>query len=110
MTKSRMTLEEAAKKAKTEKPQEAYIELNIGDKLILPYKDGVKILEAMAMAEKLVDWGDCTPISPLSEYSVQAKVMSASEYQRRRMATLMGMSWRDFQKAEEEAKQEKEAA
>ena len=101
---AKLTLEEATKVRKTEKAKENYMVVTIDAKLVMPHRDGVKLIEALASAEKLARYSsDSPPIEPLDEYTVTSRVMSPREYERHKVAQLMGVSLRDVEQAEQAA-------
>lgn len=104
MAPIKLTYQEALKQAKAEKPKENYMTIQMDAHLVMPHKDGIAMLIALVNAEKLSrSWSSDPPIMPFQEETCDIKLMSAHEYQRRKIATLMGISWGDFTKAEQEA-------
>lgn len=87
-----MELAEAIKKVKAEKLQENYmvLEFSYNNKYLLPHKDGVAILAALANAEKLSDsYGDPKRITEIERESVTTRFMSHAEYTRFKLAGLL---------------------
>lgn len=98
-----MTYEEAKKAFTAIKPKDNYMLVRIGyDKeVVLPYKDGVNLLNCFASAEQLVDrWGDkCRIIGFDAEY-LRFEVLSSNQYRQIKMAQLLGISLNSIQEME----------
>lgn len=102
----KMTHADATKKLKTEKPRENYLVVTIDARLVMPHRDGLKLIEALASAERLARYSsDTPPIESLDEYTLQSRVMGPEEYRRHKMAQLMGLSLRDLDQVEAETPQ-----
>jgi hypothetical protein len=101
---AKLTYPEAVKARKTAKEPENRMVIQLDGRLVLPHKDGVKLLEALANAEKLARYSsDIPPIESLDEYTVTSRVMGLREYERHKVAQLMGVSLRDVEQAEQAA-------
>ena len=96
---------EAVKKAKTDKVKENFMEIHIDARMVLPHKDGVLLMQALANAEKLGNtWSSSEPpIGPLHNSSISVSVMSAKRYEQHKIAALMGVSVSDVEQAEQQA-------
>jgi len=99
----KLTYPEATKKAKAEKPPENFMVVQIDSKLVLPYKDGIKLMEALANAEKLDRYSSDPPIEPLEHWNIAAHILSPKDYVRHKTAQLMGVSLSDLEQAEQAA-------
>jgi hypothetical protein len=90
-----MDYAEASKKVGADKPKEnlMLIEVAYDKKLLLPYKDGVAFMAAFSNAELLIEeYGTNTRIGEIDKHSVRCAVFSSKEYQRIKIAALLGMS------------------
>lgn len=102
-----MTYNEA-KKLAGQKPASNYLQIRLDyDKfLVLPYKDGLKVLEALETAELLKGaYEYCQKIVPLnrnnlSDETLVTKVMSAEEYLKFKMASLLNVEVSDLPRIE----------
>jgi hypothetical protein len=101
----KLTYPEAVKKARATKAPENFLVVHIEARLVVPHKDGVQLLQALANAEKLSNWGSDPPIAPIDNNTIQSHSMSARQYERHKIAALMGVSVRDVEQAEEAAAQ-----
>lgn len=100
----KLTYPEATKKAKTEKARENYMVIQMDARLVTPYKDGVMLMQALVNAEVLLaSWRAEPPLQPLNPDTVTSTTMSAQEYDRHKVAVLMGVSLSDVRAAEEAA-------
>lgn len=97
-------LAEAIKKLRAEKPQENFMVVSFdgGDvRLILPHKDGVALMNSLANAEMFIDnYRSDKGIHPFKRDSVEATLMSVNEYQTRKIAQLLGVSYDDVLQAQ----------
>lgn len=85
----------ALKKVRAEKPAENFMVLEFGydNKIVVAHKDGVTVLAALASAEKLKEsYGENPRISDLEREFVKFQHLSVQEYQRIKVATLLGIS------------------
>lgn len=99
-----MEITEAIKKVRTEKPRENYMvfELSYDNKFLLPHKDGVALLSALATAEKLHDrYGDPKRIVELDRDQIVIKAMSYQEYERYKIAALLNITPEEVKEAME---------
>lgn len=92
-----MNYAEALKKVSAEKPKDNYMVIQMDfsykDKLLLPYKTGVALLETLAQAEKLVEPYDKPKhIAELDRDTVSIKMMSHQEYARFKIGALLGLT------------------
>lgn len=89
-----MDYDEALKKVQGTKPKENYmmVTLSYGNKIILPYKDGVTLMTALASAEQLHEPYDGQHrISGIERDSITSAVMAHGEYVRIKIAALLGV-------------------
>ena len=87
-----MDLAEAVKKVKADKIKDNFmvLEFSYDNKLILPHKDGISILSALANAERLQDpYGGPKRITEVERDLVTTKLMSNFEYERYKIAALL---------------------
>lgn len=87
-----LSYEEARKLVQAEKPKENYMILPFGYdiKLVVPYKDGVAIISALANAELYErSYSSPTKIHPIEVDSFSPALLSKDEYQRIKMAMLL---------------------
>lgn len=96
------TLAEATKKVQAEKPKENFMVIHLEAKLVLPHKDGLAFMAALAQAEKLNDGYYDTPkgIHELDKDTIRATMLSRQEYERHKMAALLGVTVDDIRNAQ----------
>lgn len=97
-----MTFEEAKKLVQSEKPKENYMILpfGYGCKLVVPYKDGVAIINALVNAEQYdKSYSSPTTITPIEVDSFSPSLLSKDDYQRIKMAMLLQVHPDDLKKA-----------
>lgn len=97
-----LSYEEAKKLVQAEKPKENYMILPFGydTKFVVPYKDGVAIITALANAEVYEkSYSSPTKISPIEVESFSPTLLSKDEYQRIKMAMLLQVNPDDLKKA-----------
>mgnify|MGYP001053742819 CR=1 FL=1 len=93
----------AIKKVKAEKTRENFMVISIEASLVLPHKDGVALLQALANAEKLPRWSSTKAIEPLDRDSITTTPMSPQDYDRYKVAALLNVSYQDVLDAEKAA-------
>ena len=97
-------IEEAVKKVRSQKPKEGFITVQVSvdwnTRLLLPHADGVALMEALKNAEayKNADY-EKSFIGPLESSVLTITKMSAEEYEHRKIAMLLDVSYRDFLEA-----------
>lgn len=82
----------AVKKIQATKPKEYYLLCNISWnlKIVLPYKAGLALMEALGQAERLVEEYDKPPsIQPFNRDCLHLGVLSAKEYEQIRISQLL---------------------
>ena len=82
----------AVKKFQAIKPKENYLLCTIswGTKVVLPYKAGMALMEALGQAERLVEEYNKPPsIQPLDRDRMHLGILSAQEYEQIRIAQLL---------------------
>lgn len=97
-----MNFEEAKKLVLAEKPKENYmiIPFGYGNQLIVPYKDGVAIIGALANAEQYEKaYSKPTTIVPMEASSFTPSILSKDEYQRIKLAMLLQVDPEELKKA-----------
>jgi len=90
-----MDYKEALKAVQTKKMKENYflISISYDTKMILPYKAGLSFLESLNYAEQLNDpYGKPHRITELEKNKIQITTMSAEEYERYKIAALLGIT------------------
>lgn len=100
-----MTYQEAAKQAKSRKPPEnmMLITLFYSYKVVVPYKDGLKIIESLSHAEMLTQPYHGPPsIKPLQADDFKAEILSQKDYQEHLIAQLLGISLADVKEMQKE--------
>ena len=100
---AKLTYPEAVKARKTAKEVENRMVIHIDARLVLPFKDGVQVMQALANAEKLGRWSSDSPIEPLDTNTIETTVMNAKRYEQHKIAVLMGVTVEDVVKAEQQA-------
>jgi hypothetical protein len=101
-----MKYEEAKKAVANRKPRENYMVIKFDsmsscEEIILPHKAGIALMEALSQAELYThSWGEKPVIKPLETDYVRAATYSHIEYDRLRMAILLGVSPDDLKHAE----------
>lgn len=86
------TYQEAVKKMQANKPKENYLICNISwdIKMVLPYKVGMVLMEALGQAERLVEEYSKPPsIQPFDRDRIGISILSAKEYEQIRIAQLL---------------------
>ena len=89
-----MDYDEALKKVQGTKPKENYmvVTLSYDNKIVLPYKDGVILMTALANAEQLHEpYNEQHRISDIDRGSITSVVMAHGEYVRFKIAALLGV-------------------
>jgi hypothetical protein len=77
------------------------IEVAYDKKLLLPYKDGVAFMAAFSNAELLIEeYGTNARMGEIDKHSVRCAVFSSKEYQRIKIAALLGVSPDEVKKYE----------
>ena len=97
-----MDYEEAKKKVRAEKPKENFMIVQIDARMVLPYSQGVKLLEAIGTAEKMpTPWSDDQYIRPLdAKHSLEIGTLSHFDYERRKIAALLNVTLSDLEAME----------
>jgi hypothetical protein len=89
-----MQYAEALKKVQAMKVKENFmvIEISYSTKIVLPYKDGMAFLQALANAEKLNEgYNEQHGIQAFDREAVKMRIMSHVEYENYKMAQLLGI-------------------
>lgn len=88
---------------------EPYIKICIdySNIFVVPYKDGIKMIEALRDAERMSsNYLDAT-IEPVTTDNLKIEILSKEQYNRHKLCTLLNCSMSDLIDAEEEAKKTK---
>lgn len=92
--------------AKELAPEANYVIVKLGydDAYILPYEDGVKLLECLKHAERYIDkFGKDTAIEPIGPDGPKLKLMSREHYVDLKTAQLLGITVEEVQNTRKEA-------
>ena len=101
-----MNYAEAAKQVRSVKKQaDSYLvfRFNYGERYILPHKDGLLMMQAMATAEQIPSYfpSDKPPeIKQVGSGAVSIEAMSQKEYENIKNAALLGVSIQDLEAAQ----------
>lgn len=90
---------EAEKQVKAEKQKEnmMVIPFDYGHKLVVPYKDGVKIIEALANAEVLKEeYGQPTYLTGVERHHFNPTIMSREEYELIKIGALLKVDYKEL--------------
>ena len=101
-----MEYKEALSKAQVTTPKQNYmvVRLSYSNNLVLPYKDGVKFLDAMTNAEQLYEpYSEQHRIAEVERGSITTNIMSHDEYVRFKVAALLGVSPDEVKNSEKAA-------
>ena len=93
----------AAKAVRSTKAHENFIlvEISYDQKLILPYSDGIALLNALQNAEALKEnYGSKPSIAGLERNAIRSAIFSRSEYEHIKIANLLNVSIDDVKNAE----------
>ena len=92
---------EAEKQVKAEKQKEnmMVIPFDYGHKLVVPYKDGVKIIEALANAEVLKEeYGQLAYFAGVERHQFTPTIMSREEYELIKIGALLKVDYKELKK------------
>ena len=95
----KMNFAEAEKQVKAEKQKEnmMVIPFDYGHKLVVPYKEGVKIIEALANAEVLKEeYGQLTYFAGVERHHFNPTIMSREEYELIKIGALLKVDYKDL--------------
>ena len=95
----KMNFAEAEKQVKAEKQKEnmMVIPFDYGHKLVVPYKDGVKIIESLANAEVLKEeYGQLTYFAGVERHHFNPTIMSREEYELIKIGALLKVDYKDL--------------
>lgn len=90
-----MDYKEALSKVQATTPKQNYMVVKLGysNNPVLPYKDGVKFLDAMANAEQIYEpYSEQHRIAEVERGSISTNVMAHDEYIRFKVAALLGVT------------------
>ena len=90
---------EAEKQVKAEKQKEnmMVIPFDYGHKLVVPYKDGLKIIEALANAEVLKeDYGQPAYFAGVERHPFNPTIMSREEYELIKIGALLKVDYKEL--------------
>lgn len=92
-----MQYAEAVKKVKAEKPKDNFLVVHIDAWLVMPHKDGILLIQALANAEKFPRYSYSDPkyIEPLELETITSSSLSHQDYESYKVAALLGVSFND---------------
>lgn len=99
-----MDLATATKEAKKHKAPENRMQVSLSYdlKMVLPYKDGLTLLAALANAELVKhEWGKPEQLVPMSESSLNSTIVSETDYHDLVMAGILGVPAKEIKEARE---------
>lgn len=94
-----MEFEEAKKKVRADKPKENFMLIPFGydRNYLVPYKDGVSIITALANAERLVNnYGEKPRITGIDRTEFSPQILSHREYELIKIANLLQVDYKDL--------------
>lgn len=94
-----MEFEEAKKKVRADKPKENFMLIPFGydRNYVVPYKDGISIMTALANAERLItNYGEKTRITGLERNEFSPQILSHHEYELIKIANLLQVDYKDL--------------
>jgi len=95
-----MNYVEALKQVRTTKPATGFLIIALNyDKFIVPYADGIRILEAFSAAEQFDDGYNSNRIEPLDSGRITVTTLSKDQYDLYKIAALMGVTFNDAKEA-----------
>ena len=97
----KVRFEDVAKQVKAEKPKENLMVIPFGydHKIVIPYKDGVKIIEALANAEVLKeDYGEIAYFTGIERHHLNPTLMSRNEYELIKIASVLKVDYKELKK------------
>lgn len=97
----KVRFEDVAKQVKAEKPKENLMVIPFGydHKIVLPYKDGVKIIEALANAELLKEeYGEIAHFTGIERHHINLTLMSRDEYELIKIASVLQVDYKELKK------------
>lgn len=97
----KVRFEDVAKQVKAEKPKENLMVIPFGydHKIVLPYKDGVKIIEALANAELLKEeYGEIANFTGIERHHINPTLMSRDEYELIKIASVLQVDYKELKK------------
>lgn len=99
-----MNYKEALKQLQVKKATENYLMISLSYlRLILPHKEGIKLLDTLAFAEQTGNnYGMPDQIVPLQSDEIKVTVISGKTYQNLKIAGLLNVSLSDVEAAEKE--------
>ena len=92
-----MTFDEALKAAQKKVSDEPHflLQLSYSVKLVLPYKEGLAILDNMRKAEAMTDSYSNPQILPLPKDQISITILPHEDYCRYKVAQLLGITYDD---------------
>lgn len=90
-----MEYKEAVKKIQARKSRDNYMIIKMGyeNTVVLPHKDGMSLIASLSAAEQYNDpYGKVHSITELDRNKITITTMSSDEYDRHKIAALLGMT------------------
>ena len=102
-----MNYEAATKQVRAAKKPDSYLvfTFNYGDRYVLPHKDGVALMQTLALAEQMPSYFSDTKgpeIKQVSSGSIRVEALSQADYEDIKIAALLGIPLDDFKKAKKQ--------
>ncbi len=103
-----MTFEEALKQAAKQVPQEPHLLLTLsyGTKLVLPYKEGLTVIDSLRKAEIMSDSYSNPQILPVPKGQFTFDLLNHDDYGRYKVAALLGITFDEACRLEKESQTE----
>ena len=101
LAEPKIRYEDAAKQVKAEKPKENLMVIPFGYdyKIVLPYKDGVKVIEALANAEVLKEeYSELPHFTGIERHHLNPTLMSRDEYELIKIASVLKVDYKELKK------------
>lgn len=95
----RVPLDQLVQRVRKQTKKSNYLLITLGydNKLVLPYAQGMQLIQAMELAERLEDnYSQKGHLVPWNVNNLCVQVLSCEQYERIKMATLLNMSITEF--------------
>lgn len=94
----KMNFAEAEKQVKAEKPKENLMVIPFGydHKIVVPYKDGVEIIEALANAALKEEYGELPHFTGVERHHFNPTIMSREEYALIKIGALLKVDYKEL--------------
>ena len=101
-----MNYENAVKQVRAAKKPESYLSIRFGysDRIVVPHKAALVLLDALATAEHYTGhYGKSPCLKQLDSDSLQVEAMSQSQYEDIKVAQLLNISLEDLKEAKKQS-------